>query len=154
MRQPKGALGVKWGDDAASAADKLSIVSRQWASWEGGQGFETCIDFDHLVHAFEMEAIARLIRHGSNLEGLQLIFQNCADRWDELFDSVCREFDLSVDSKTDIYVTWGSGEAIHLIHDESFRVCTLTIAGARFGLAYAGYVLGRGFGTLATSLKP
>jgi hypothetical protein len=154
MKKPKGMLDIKFGDEASAAITQLGLVCGQWDLWEGGQPFQTCFDFDHSINVFEMQAFVRLIREGSKIAGLQLIFPNCAERWDHLRDSVRREFDLSTESKTDVYVTWGSGEAVHLLHDESSTSCTLTIAGAQFGQAYAKYLLGQGLGRLASKLAP
>lgn len=152
MGRPKGALGVRWGDDADEVAARLGVACPSREAWLGGEGFETCQDTDHVVRAFGGEAFARLVVREGRLAGLQLIFQNCSDRWDELRDAVRSEFGLSSEGETDIYETWSTGELIRFVNDGDF--CILTIAGTTFGKAYAANSLAGGLRRLASGLQP
>lgn len=152
MRRPKGALGASWGEDAGEVAARLGVACLSWEAWAGGEGFETCLDTEHPVRTFGGEAFARLFVREGGLAGVQLMFRGCDGRWNELRAAVRREFSLSSEAETDIYESWSSGEVIRLVNEGEF--CTLTIAGADFGKAYAAHSLAGGLGRLASGLRP
>lgn len=154
MSKPKGALGLSWGEEAASAAARLGLSCEGWEAWEGGGGVESCADYGHDAEAFGARGRVRLFRHGAALEGVELTFRGCGGDWARLRDAVRSAFDLDTESETDVYATWASGEAVRLTRDERDDTCTLTVAGPRFGKAYAAYVLGGGLRGLASGLTP
>lgn len=153
MGAPEGALGVEWGDTLEAAATRLGVVCEGTEAWEGGQGFESCQDFDHPVNAFGSQASVRLIGKDGRLEGVELSFRDCSE-WERLRDAVRAEFRLSTESETDAYQTWHGGEAVRLTHDARDHSCVLTVAGARFGPAFVNYILAGGFGQLGAGLRP
>lgn len=152
MKRPKGAFGVEWGDDAGEAAARLGVVCLSREPWNSAGAFEICEDMDHPLRAFGGEAFVQLFIRGNKIEGLQLTFNSCDERWDSLRDEVRREFDLSSQSTTDIYDSWSSGELIRLVREG--KSCTLTIAGPDFGKAYEAQALAGGIDKLASGLQP
>jgi hypothetical protein len=150
--RPKGALGVSWGDAMDEAAARLGVACTRTEAWEGGEGFETCQDFDHPVAAFGSQAFVRLIGKDGKVEGIDLTFRDCTD-WGRLRDSVAAEFDISDEGGGEVYETWFRGEVVRLSRDEGEQSCMLTVTGARFGKAYASYTLARGIGELNSGLR-
>ncbi len=154
MGKPKGAVGVRWGDKTETAAAQIGVACKQSEPSEDYPRFDICSDYAHSVQAFGRKAFIRVLSKDGRLAGLQFIFQNCTTRWDDLRDSVRREFDLSTRSKTDVYQTWSSGEVVHLSRDEQTQVCILTVAGPQFGPEYTRRRLASGLGEFASSLQP
>ena len=153
MNAPVGFLGVKWGDDANSAAARLGMSCDAWESWEGGRGYEACFDIDHPVEAFGRKAFVRLFRNQNRLEGLSLRFMHCGATRDELATAVRQEFELAEADELP-YNVFADSAAVHLDYDSGDDSCTLTIAGPRFGQAFAAYLLEQGFKGLAHGLRP
>jgi hypothetical protein len=146
-------LGVKWGDEATGAAARLRVRCDEWEAWEGGRGYEACFDTDHPVAAFGRKALIRLFRKQNQLEGLSLRFLHCGATRAELAAAVRQEFALA-EADGLPYNIFADGAAVHLAYDGGDDTCTLTIAGPRFGQAFAADQLERGFKGLAHGLRP
>ena len=153
-KPPDGAWGLRWGDDASAAAAKLGVPCAQWEIWEGGQGFEVCVNHERVVEAYGEKGYARLIRKGTRLVALQLTFTDCADRSTRLGRAVREAFGLRSGRNSELYHTWSSGEVVHLTWDARDQTCTLTVADPQFGKAYAAYLLAQGLGSLSDRLRP
>ena len=69
-RVVSGGLGVKWGDDASSAASRLGMKCDRWDTWQSGFPFEVCYDFDRTMSAPGAPARPLLIRSGATIQGL------------------------------------------------------------------------------------
>ena len=153
MSSLAGFLGIKWGDDANGAAASLGVSCDEWKSWEGGQDYKACFDINHPVEAFGRKAFVRLFRHQNRLEGLSLRFMHCGATRAELAAAVRQEFALA-EANGLPYDVFADGAAVHLDYDSGDDTCTLTIAGPRFGKAFAAYQLEQGFKGLALGLRP
>jgi hypothetical protein len=151
-------LGVKWGDDAASAASRLGLRCTKWDPWEGGSGFEVCADNDRSVTIFGASATARLIRRSGHLDGIELSFRACGPYQAKLRDEVIAEFDL--DSKAydpdydEVYQTWNDGSLVRLTHDAASDSCAFFVAGPQLGKVYQSGQLGEGLRGLQKGLRP
>jgi hypothetical protein len=153
MSSPKGFLGVKWGDDVRAAASHLGLSCETWEPWEGGSGYEACFDIDHPVDAFGRRAYVRFFRSRDGLEGLSLRFTQCGATRDDLAVAVRQAFSLK-EAGAAVYEIFHDGGAVRLDYDNGDDTCELTLAGPRFGKAFANYVLQEGFKNLSHGLRP
>lgn len=149
---PKGYLGLIWGEDAADAARRLGLQCAAWEAWEGGRGYEACFDIDHPHDVFGHKAYVRLFRSEDRIEGLTLRFSRCGAKKKELASKARRAFRLRGPDGMP-YTVFKKGEVVHLSHDPGDDTCELTIAGPRFGRAFADYLLEQGFKNLATGFR-
>jgi hypothetical protein len=150
---PQGIMGIQWGAEATEAATRLGLSCQEWKVWEGKRGYETCFDIDHPADAFDRKAYVRLFRSQNRLEGVSLRFMHCGATRNELADAVRRTFNLKATEGT-LYHILSNGEVVHLGYDNSDDSCSLTVAGPRFGKAFADYLLETGFRDLADELGP
>lgn len=150
-----GWLGVKWGDDAATAGSHLGMKCDRWDPWQSGFPFEACIDFDHPVSALGATALPRLIRKGNQLEGLQLVYRNCGgDVALPLRDKVMHEFKLKSSGGKTPYQIFKDGSLVHFASDGTDNTCTLTLASPTFGKAFEQAQLKAGVGALSGHIPP
>jgi hypothetical protein len=150
-----GWLGLKWGDDVASAGKRLSMKCDRWDPWMAGQPFDECIDFDHPVTALGAQALPILIRKSNKLEGLQLLYRNCGgDVAMSLRDKVVHEFKLEVSARDTAYQIFKDGSLVHLGSNKVDNTCTLTLTSPTFGKAFADALLKSGLGGLVGSFPP
>src|SRR5262249_15795360 len=132
---------------------RLGLSCQEWRVWEGKRGYETCFDIDHPVDAFGRKAYVRLFRSQNLLEGVSLRFMHCGVTRNELAEAVRRTFNLEATDGT-LYHVLNNGEVVHLSYDNSDDSCNLTVAGPRFGKAFADYLLETGLRDLAGGLAP
>lgn len=153
MSGPKGFLGVTWGDDASAASTKLHLTCGNWQPWEGNGAYQACFDIDHPVEAFGLQAYARLFQSQGRVEGLSLRFMHCGVTRDVLTTAIRKEFNLTADPGS-LYSVFDDGSAVHFSHDSGDDTCQLTVAGPRFGKAFADYMLQQGFRNLGGGMGP
>ena len=153
MNRPKHVLGIPWGSDAGHALAAFGLIG-DWQAWEGDDAFVTSTSRPDAVQAFGAAASMRLVAADGLLEGAQLNFRDCASRWTELRADVIAEYGLDGSVSSDLYEHWATGELVRLINDRRDDTCQLTVAGPRFGAAYARYLIRTGLARLGGALRP
>src|SRR5262249_25401572 len=149
-----GLLGVKWGDDAAAAGGRIGVTCKEWQAWVGGQGIETCFDFDHPVEAFGGAAFVQILRRGTAVVGVELNYSRCeADNWERLRAAIAKELGVSSADAT-IYQVYGDRSVLHVARDRRGDTCTVTAAGPDFGPTFQSYQIMLGLRDLADKLRP
>jgi hypothetical protein len=152
-KPPDGLLGVHWGDDVQSAAEKIGTQAVQWNPWVGGQGFEAAYDPDHPIEAFGALTRVRLIRKDGKLAAISLRFRDCGSSRPALTKAISHQLHVtSADGNP--YQVFADGSVVRLEYDPGDNTCELTVTGPEFGKAYTRQQLGAGLGTLAKGLGP
>ena len=157
-KAPRGLLGLHWGDDAAEAARRLGLTADRWDPWID-PAFETSIDFDHPRPALGVEGLVRLVRvvADKQLEGVQVIYRGCAadaaqnQRLRKGLHDELHVKTVDVDVPDEV---WRDDTVVHFAADPSDGTCTLTVAGPRFGKAFAAALLRGGLGNVGGSIGP
>lgn len=144
MGRPKHIFNIPWGGDADLALAACGLTGDDWRAWEGDGAFVTFTSQPDAVQAFGGDAGVRLVAAGGLLEGVQFTFRDCTSRWSALRAAVIAEYGLEESSSDDLYEQWGTGELVRLTNDRRDDTCHLTVAGPRFGVAYANYLLRTG----------
>jgi len=151
VSKPHGVLGLRWGEPATEAASRLGLTCDAWEPWPGGAGFEMCRPASASISAFGAPASVVLIQKDGRIEGAQLAFADVADGG-RLRQAILKEYD--VEDSPSAYQTWSSGEAVRLEEEPQRAMLQLTVAGPRFGTAYAAWVLGGGIRDLGSGMQP
>jgi hypothetical protein len=155
-KAPTGLLGLKWGDDAVEGARKLGLVYDHWYLWSD-PGFESSLDAAHPRSVLGVEGLVLLVRAGKALEGIQVIYHDCAKndvQRKQLREGLRRELHVrSADSDVP-YDVWEDKSLVRLDTDQRDGTCTLTVAGPRFGKVYADEILRGGLGNLGNAMRP
>ena len=154
MGRPKHVLGIPWGSDARQACTRFGLTDEEWEPWEGDGAFVTRIGRPNAVQLFGATAGVRVVAADGRFEGAQLTFDECAAHASELRAAVIAEYELEGTAEDDLYENWATGEVVRLTRNSGDDTCRLTVAGPRFGPAYARYVLQSGFASLVRGLKP
>jgi hypothetical protein len=154
MGRPKHVLGIPWGRDAGHALAACGLTGDDWQAWESDGAFVTCTSPPDAVQAFGAAASVCLVAADGLVEGGQLSFRDCASRWSALRAAVIAEYGLDGSASANLYEHWATGELVRLTHDRRDDTCRLTIAGPRFGAAYARYLLRTGVAELSGALRP
>jgi hypothetical protein len=156
-KSPTGLLGWKWGDDAAECARQAGLVCTRWDPWVD-PAFETSIDLDHPRAVLGVEGLVRLVRAGGkDLEGVQVTYRGCARddaRKRQLREGLQRELHVQSPGVDVPYETWADNSLVHFVVDPRDDTCTLTVAGPRFGKAFAAALLGSGVRGLGAAVAP
>ena len=147
-------LGIEWNEDAQAAANKLGVHCETWETWAGGQGFETCADYQKHISVFGMEGHARLVRKDAELQGIEITFGECADAWPDLREQVRDWFSLEDPGEGDLYEIGRDGALVRLTHDSGGHSCTLVLTAPQFGKAYSAHLLSKSMGNLSAGLRP
>ena len=157
QKGPTGLLGLKWGDDVADSARRIGLACDRWDPWID-PGFETSIDFDHPRAVLGSEGVVRLVRYGGKqLDGVQVIYRGCAGdeaRKRTLREGLGRELAVKSPDVDVPYETWDDSSLVHFVADPKDGTCTLTVAGPRFGKAFAAALLRGGLGNLGAAAAP
>ncbi len=154
MSGPSGAIGLKWGENVIQAAPRAGLVCQDWDPWPGLEGFEVCYERDHPVSVLGEKANVDLIRQGPALEGVQLIFKDCAERWGKVHDAVIREFGLGSDASETPYQVFRDGSLVRVERDLPQNLCRVMAAGPSLGKVYKGYLLKQGIQGLSGAMRP
>lgn len=154
MNAPKQVLGIAWGSNADEVSASFGLTNAAWESWGGDGAFVTRTGPQGAAQLFGASAGLRLFAADGRFEGAQFSFSACAERWPALRAAVIAEFALEDSADDDLYVHWQTGEVVRLANDRNDDTCQLTVAGRRFGSAYARYVLRSGFAGLTRGLGP
>ena len=152
--KPKGWLGITWGDSDEQSLSKLGLRCQQWSAWSGGNGYETCVDYDHPKMVYNAPAQFGLYRRSHAVEGISAQIHGCHEHRSAIRQGLMKEFKIDDQGDQGLYSTWSTGEVVSLEVDESSDFCVVTIAGARFGDAFQSYRLRRGFGGLQRGMRP
>jgi hypothetical protein len=156
-KAPTGLLGLTWGEDAAEAGRTAGLKLDRWDPWVD-PAFETSIDLDNPRVVLGVEGLVRLVRVGAKqLEGVQVVYRSCARdeaRRRTLRDGLRHELHVKAPDVDVPYETWEDGSLVHLASDPSDGTCTLTVAGPRFGKAFAAVLLRGGVGNLGGAIGP
>lgn len=155
-KAPTGLLGLKWGDDAAEGARKLGLSLDRWYPWSD-PGFESSMDADHTRPVLGVEGVVLLVRAGKSLEGVQVIYRDCAkndEQRKQLREGLRRELHVSAGDAEVPYEVWDDKSLVRLDIDERDGTCTLTVAGPRFGKVYAEELLRGGLGNVGGAMRP
>lgn len=148
-----GVLGLKWGEDASAAAARIGVQCAAWQPWVGGQGIEVCFDLDHPVRAFGGSALARVLRRGTALLGLQLVYPGCDEqKWQALRGAIEREFNLRSAEATPYY-EYHDGSALHVSRDARDASCTVTVAGPEMARPFQELLLKQGLGAVVEKVR-
>lgn len=154
---PIGLLGLTWGDDAAEGARRLGLTCDRWDRWSD-PAFETSIDLDHPRAVLGSEGLVRLVRAGGKqLEGVQVTYRGCAGddaRNRQLREGLRQELHVKSPDVAVPYEIWGDKSLVHFAADPRDGTCTLTVAGPRFGKAFADALLRAGVRNVGDSLTP
>jgi hypothetical protein len=157
QKGPTGLLGLKWGEDAAEAARRLGLTFTSWDAWID-PAFQTGIDLDHPRAVLGAEGLVRLVRvGGKELDGVQVIYRACAGddaRKRLLREGLGRELHLKSPDVEVPYEVWSDKSLVHFLADTRDDTCTLTVAGPRFGKAFADVLLRGGLGNLGGAVGP
>ena len=157
QKGPTGLLGLKWGDDAAEGARRIGLVCDQWDAWID-PAFETSLDVTHPRAVLGAEGVVRLVRaDGKQLEGVQVVYRGCARdnaRKQQLREGLRRELNVKSPDVDVPYEVWEDHPLVHLATDPRDDTCTLTVAGPRFGKAFADALLRGGLGNLGGATGP
>ncbi len=151
-----GLLGMKWGDDAAAAGERIGVTCKEWRAWAGGEGIELCsnIDIDHPVEAFGEAAFVYIFRRAASVVGVQLEYPRCEeDKWQRLQTTIAKELGVST-AGASIYTVYGDGSLVHATRDRRDAQCAVTAAGPDLGPAFQAYQLKLALGDLANGLRP
>jgi hypothetical protein len=157
QKGPTGLLGLKWGDDAAEGARRIGLVCDHWDAWID-PAFETSLDVNHPRAVLGAEGVVRLVRAGGNqLDGVQVIYRGCAGdsaRKQKLREGLRRELNVKSPDVDVPYEVWEDHSLVHLATDPRDDTCTLTVAGPRFGKAFADALMRGGLGNLGGAAGP
>jgi hypothetical protein len=157
QKAPQGLLGVTWGDDAAEAARKIGLVCDRWDPWTDS-AFETSIDLQHPRSVLGVEGVVRIVRvSGTQLDGVQVTYRNCASndgQKQQLRTGLRNELHLQSPDVDVPYETWADHSLVHFITDPRDGTCTLTVAGPRWGKAFAAALLSDGVRNVGTAMTP
>jgi hypothetical protein len=150
-------LGWKWGDDAAECARQVGLTCDRWDPWID-PAFETSIDLDHPRTVLGAEGLVRLVRAGGRqLEGIQVTYRACARddaRQRRLREGLRSELHVQSPDVAVPYETWADNSLVHFVADPHDDTCTLTVAGPRFGKAFAAVLLESGVGAVGAAVGP
>jgi hypothetical protein len=156
-KAPTGLLGFTWGDDAAEAGRAAGLALSRWDPWID-PAFEAAIDLDTPRQVLGVEGLIRLVRIGAKqLDGVQVSYRACARddaRRRTLRDGLRRELHVKSPDVEVPYEIWSDGSLVHLASDPADDTCTLTVAGPRFGKAFAAALLRGGAANLGGSIGP
>jgi hypothetical protein len=157
QKGPTGLLGLKWNDDATGGARQIGLACDHWDAWID-PAFETSLDVAHPRAVLGAEGVVRLVRaDGKQLEGVQVIYRGCARdsaRKQQLREGLRRELNVKSPDVDVPYEVWEDHSLVHLATDPSDDTCTLTVAGPRFGKAFADALMRGGLGNLGGATGP
>jgi hypothetical protein len=99
------------------------------------------------------EGVVRLVRYGGKqLDGVQVIYRGCAGddaRKRKLREGLGRELAVKSPDVDVPYETWNDSSLVHFVADPNDGTCTLTVAGPRFGKAFAAALMAAASATWA-----
>ena len=157
QKGPTGLLGLTWGEDAGDGARRLGLTIQRWEPWID-PAFETGIDFDHPRAVLGSEGVVRLVRvGGKQVEGVQVIYRGCAGddaRKRQLRAGLRQELQLKSPDVDVPYEVWDDNSLVHFVADARDGTCTLTVAGPRFGKAFANELVRGGLDKLGGATGP
>lgn len=154
---PSGLMGWKWGDDAAECARQAALTCERWYPWTN-PAFETSMDFDHPRTVLGATGLVNLVRSdGKQLEGVQVIYRGCTSdevHQRELRAALRQELHVSSPDVEVPYQVWEDDSLVHFETSKRDDTCTLTVAGPRFGKAFAAALLARGLSDVGAAMTP
>lgn len=153
MRRPDGMLGFMWGDNSEEVIIQLGVSGGFWNPWLGGQGFEIYSGSETVISFLGRQCRICLVRHATNLAGMQFIFDDCFGHQTELINKVRNAFDLER-SDSEPYHVWRTGELVRFSQNQEQGKCVLTVAGPIFGTAFQANLLTSGIRDTLNGLKP
>jgi hypothetical protein len=140
-----GALGARWGGDAAATAVRLGAPCTEWSAWRG-TAFEHCERVDVKKSVYGAMATLGFYRRGTQLVGLTIHFWRT--RWEAIRAAACADLPLScaVAAKDAYEIFWD--DSLIRVEDDYQDGVVIVLAGPAFGNTYASAVLAEGLGRL------